>query len=269
VLKDNRLAEAMKQAIADSDPLVRVAGRRVQARLQPAEALTGIGTVLDGTDRVERQGAFAILAELPGPEADTLLVRWLDKLLAKELSAELQLDLLEAAAKHPAAPIKERLAKFEAARGKDDHLSGYREALQGGDAEAGRRVFLYKAEVSCVRCHKLKGEGGDVGPDLAGIGGKQNREYLLESIVDPNKQIAKGFETVVLNLTNGKVEIGIIKEENAKQVVLVTAEGKRVTVPKEQIEERSRGKSAMPEDVIKKLSKRELRDLVEFLANLK
>ena len=106
-------------------------------------------------------------------------------------------------------------------------------------------------------------------PTSAGIGGKQKREYLLESIVDPNKQIAQGFETVVLTLTNGNVVSGILKGEDAKEVKLMTAEGQLLTVPKAKIDERARGKSAMPEDVVKHLSKRDLRDLVEFLANLK
>jgi quinoprotein glucose dehydrogenase len=108
-----------------------------------------------------------------------------------------------------------------------------------------------------------------VGPDLAGIGSKQNREYLLESIVDPNKQIAKGYETAVLTLTSGQVVTGIVKAETAKELQLMTVEGKLVTVPRDKIDERQSGKSAMPEDVIKSLSKTELRDLVEFLAGLK
>ncbi len=57
-----------------------------------------------------------------------------------------------------------------------------------------------------MRCHKVNGIGGEVGPDLTGIGKKQQRDYLLESIVDPNKQIAKGYETVVITLTNGQVK---------------------------------------------------------------
>jgi quinoprotein glucose dehydrogenase len=123
--------------------------------------------------------------------------------------------------------------------------------------------------VSCVRCHKLHGEGGDVGPDLTGIGARQKREYLLESIVAPNRQIAKGFETVVLALSNGQVVSGIVKQEDAREVWLMTAEGKLVTVKKDDIDERQTGKSAMPEDIIKSLTKVEIRDLVEFLASLK
>ena len=70
-------------------------------------------------------------------------------------------------------------------------------------------------------------------------------------------------------MTNGQIIAGIIKTENDKAIRLVTAEGHSITVPKNQIEERSRGKSAMPEDVMKFLSRSDLRNLVEFLAGLK
>jgi quinoprotein glucose dehydrogenase len=266
-LKDARLEKATALALADGQPRVRAEGRRLLAKSKPAEALASLTKALQGGELIEKQSALAVLGELKGSKADIALGQALDRLLAKDYPAELQLDLLEAAAKRPA--LKEKLAKYEASRPRNDHLANYREALAGGDAETGRRVFFTKAEVSCVRCHKVKGEGGDVGPDLAGIGSKQKRDYLLESIVDPNKQIAQGFETVVLTLTNGKVVSGIVKGEDAKEVKLMTAEGQLLTVPKAKIDERSRGKSAMPEDAIKHLSKRELRDLVEFLAGLK
>src|SRR5262249_42871765 len=159
----------------------------------------------------------------------------------------------------------DKLAKFESSRSKTDHLSAYREALSGGDAERGRNIFFNKTEVSCLRCHTVQGQGGAVGPDLTGIGTKQKREYLLEAIVDPNRQIAKGFESVIISLKNGKLVSGILKSEDDKEVRLMTPEGQTVLVPKDQIDERQAGKSPMPEDVSKYLSKRELRDLVEFL----
>jgi quinoprotein glucose dehydrogenase len=220
-------------------------------------------------NRAARQGAFAILGTMKGKDAEGLLARWMDDLLAKKLELELHLDILEAARVSSSAAIKEKLARFEATRPKGDSLAPWREALVGGDAEAGRHIFLHRAEVSCLRCHKVAGQGGDVGPDLSGIGARQNREYLLESLVDPNRQIAKGYETVVLTTTKGKTVAGIVKAEDKDSVKLMTAEGKLVVVAKKDIDERQAGKSAMPEDVVKHLSRRELRDLVEFLANLK
>jgi quinoprotein glucose dehydrogenase len=182
---------------------------------------------------------------------------------------EIQLDLLQAAGRHSAAEVKEKLARYEASRSKSDPLGRYREALAGGNAEAGKKIFYSKFEVNCLKCHKIKGQGGEVGPELTGIGSKQKREYLLEAIVDPNKEIAKGYETTVVSLSNGLFVTGIVKGEDAGELRLMDAEGKILTVAKKDIEERTRGKSAMPEDLIKSLTKAELRDLVEFLASLK
>jgi quinoprotein glucose dehydrogenase len=268
-LKDDRLEEAMRQALADADSRLRTAGRRVLAVLKADEAVASLRDALQQGDLVEKQGAVQILGEMKSPASEALLGEWLTKLLAKEVPAELQLDVLEAAARRGTAVLKEKLAQFEAARAKNDHLARYSEALVGGDAESGRRIFFGRAEVSCLRCHKVNGEGGDVGPDLSKIGSQQKRAYLLESIVEPNRQIAKGFDSVVLTLTSGKSVTGIVKAENDKEIRLMTAEGQVVTVAKSNIEERQAGKSAMPEDLVQKLSKRDLRDLVEFLAGLK
>jgi quinoprotein glucose dehydrogenase len=266
-LKDARLEKATVLALNDAEPRLRAEGRLLLAKTKPDEALASLNKALDNGELVERQAALAVLGDLKGDDATVVLGRGLDRLLAKDYPPEQTLDLLEAAAKRP--ELKARLAKYEASRAKNDNLANYREALAGGDAESGRRIFFTRTEVSCVRCHKVQGTGGDVGPDLTGIGGKQKRDYLLESIVDPNKQIAQGFETVILTLTNGKVVSGIVKSEDAREVKLMTAEGQLLTVPRVKIDERARGKSAMPEDVVKHLSRRDLRDLVEFLANLK
>ena len=73
----------------------------------------------------------------------------------------------------------------------------------------------------------------------------------------------------MLATSDGKVITGVFRGEDDKEVRLMTAEGKPVTVPKDAIEERKRGPSAMPADLAPKLTKAELRDLVEFLASLK
>jgi quinoprotein glucose dehydrogenase len=268
-LKDARLEKAREIALSDGDPRVRTEGRRQLAKVKPAEALPLLAKVVESGSLVERQGAFAILAEMKGTEVDEIISKSLGDLLKNQVPPEVHLDLLEAAAKRQVGGVKDKLTAFEKTRSKTDELAKWSETLVGGDAERGRYIFLNKAEVTCQKCHKVNGIGGDVGPELTGIGAKQKRDYLLESLVLPNKQIAKGYETVVLQMTNGKSVIGIVKAEDAKEVRLMTAEGQLVTVPKNTIDERTKGKSAMPEDVTKHLSKAELRDLVEFLASLK
>jgi quinoprotein glucose dehydrogenase len=87
-------------------------------------------------------------------------------------------------------------------------------------------------------------------------------------VVNPDCQIAEGYETLVVTLTNGQVKSGILKSEDAKHVRLMTCEATLLVVPKADIEERARGPSAMPADLTRHLGRSELRDLVEFLSTL-
>jgi quinoprotein glucose dehydrogenase len=267
-LHDGNLEKAMRSALKDSDPRVRSEGRRLLSQFRPEEALTQLESVLKNGQVSERQSAFAILGDMKGPRADAELVKWLDKLLAGEMAAEVRLDLLEAANLRATPAIQKKVQNYQDSR-KDKLFGLYGDALVGGDAEAGRRIFQGKAEVSCLRCHKVQGVGGEVGPDVSDIGRRQKRDYLLESLIDPNKQIAKGFETLVLTLNNGKSLTGVLKSEDAHEIRLITPEGQLLVVRKDQVDERDTGKSAMPEDVTKHLTRLEIRDLVEFLAGLK
>jgi quinoprotein glucose dehydrogenase len=268
-MKDPQELEVSLQALGDKEAPVRAEALRNVCLKRPLGALNLIESALQKGSTQERQAAFSILAALKRDDADAVLSNWLDRLIKGDVPPEIRLDLLEAAAERNAKNLAARIEAFEKSRSTNDPLARFREAMQGGDPERGRDLFLNKTELSCVRCHMLNKVGGEVGPELAGIGSKQTREYLLESLVLPDKQIAKGFDTVVLELKDGKTVTGVFKSEDAREVKVITAEGKPITVPKQQIEERRRGKSAMPEDLIQKMTKRELRDLVEFLAGLK
>jgi quinoprotein glucose dehydrogenase len=233
----------------------------------------------------EKQGAFAILAGVQASEdADKLLEQWVSEVKAGKVPAPLVLDVLDAAQSRAAtpklklfAPLKTEVEAYRAAQAKlaegpkGDKLAAYSDSLEGGDAEKGRNIFLNNSAVYCQRCHKLDGQGGDVGPALNGIAAdkEKDRRYFLESVVLPNAKIAKGYETVVLTLADDRVVSGIVKSDDKKLVKLVTAENKELLIPAEDIVARRTGPSAMPDDLYKKLSRRELRDVVEFLTSLK
>ena len=120
-----------------------------------------------------------------------------------------------------------------------------------------------------MRCHKINGEGGEVGPNLDGIGTRQTREYILDAILYPNKQIAAGFETLLVSLKNGTAYAGILKSEDANDLVLNSPEDGIVKIKKMEIQSREKGLSSMPESMGAVLSKPDLRNLVEYLANSK
>src|SRR6185312_4061167 len=206
----------------------------------------------------DRQGAIAALGAMRGDAACKALLRLLDQLVAGKLAPEIRLDLIEAAGLRTEPDIREKLRQYQDAKPKGDPLAAYREALAGGNARRGRAVFTDKAETECLRCHKARawnGEipGGEVGPDLSGVGRQHDRAYILESIVDPNKQIAQGFESIVLATSDGQVITGVFRGEDDKAVHLMTAEGKPIDVAKDTIEDRKRGPSAMPADLAPKL----------------
>jgi quinoprotein glucose dehydrogenase len=267
-LKDERLAAAVTAAVQDKDPNVRKEATRLLAQLNLPNSVA----LLEKTATQEgpipvRQNAIASLGQVGAPDAEKALAKLMDALLAGQLPAALKLDVLEAA--RTKAGLNEKVATYQSTWKKDDVLAGYRETLEGGDAENGRRIFLEKSEVSCQKCHKLRGQGGEVGPILDTVGGHKTREYLLESIVVPNKEIAPGFAQVLLRLKSEAVESGRIEFETENEVALILADGTRKKIPKKEIQARKVGLSPMPEDLVKKLSRREIRDLVEFLASLR
>jgi putative membrane-bound dehydrogenase-like protein len=130
-----------------------------------------------------------------------------------------------------------------------------------GDPAAGVKVF----EKVCAQCHKLRGGGSDVGPDLAGVG-RNSLEQLLSNLLDPNLVIGKDYQARIVAATDGRVVTGLLVEDSPERVVLKVAGGKLEIVPRSQIEVmRDSAVSLMPEDLEKQVSDQEFRDLVAFL----
>jgi mono/diheme cytochrome c family protein len=63
-----------------------------------------------------------------------------------------------------------------------------------GRVEVGRKIFQTHLSAGCVRCHKVGGNGGEVGPPLDGIATRKQRDYIFNSLVKPNEVLAEGFE---------------------------------------------------------------------------
>ncbi len=268
-LKSGELGTLIEFALTDAEPAIRSEARRVLSRIDPVRAVKSLADASKSSSTAEQQEAVSSLAEMKRPDADAVLTDWLGMLVAGTVSPAIHLDLLNAAQARGTRELLGKIAAFNQSRAADDHLREYRETLFGGDVDRGREIFFGRSEASCRRCHKIDGSGGEVGPDLSRIGIDKKRDYLLESLVDPNKQIAKGFETMILQMSDGKVYAGIVKREDDQMIQLVQPDGRIIAIVKSEIEERAIGRSGMPEDLVKKLSKFEIRDLVEYLSTLK
>jgi len=264
-----KIIDVAHTAIKDHHPAVRVTGRTILAKHRPAEAVPVLVQAIEKGDTTEKQGAIQTLADIQTPAATEILVRWMKRLNNQQVPAAIQLDLLKAAKQKQAGELDHLLEEFEQNRPKDDVIANYIETLAGGNAARGRAIFYGRSDTSCRRCHQINNNGGEVGPDLSSIGIDKDRRYLLESMVAPNKAIAKGFETAVLALINGKVMVGIVRKETDKEIILMDAKGTISRIAKEDIDDRVAGKSAMPEEIVKQLSKDDLRDLVEYLVQRK
>jgi quinoprotein glucose dehydrogenase len=268
--RDPKLADAIATSLKDPDESVRNEATRLQAHLRPDDAVAQLRATLESGSVSEKQNALATLGTLTNsPPADALLVQWMDRLLAKQVASELHVDLLDAASRRPVPAFQERIRRFENSRPADDDLRSYRECLTGGNAAEGKKIFVERAEVYCIRCHKAGGDGGEVGPELSGIGTRKDRQYLLESIVYPNKHIAEGYETVDVTVKSGAVYAGMVKRETETEIELNSPADGLVKISKADITNRARGLSGMPEEFRQILSKHDLRNLVEFLGTLK
>ena len=139
-----------------------------------------------------------------------------------------------------------------------------------GDVDNGRKLFLDEKRTKCGTCHQVSGKGGKVGPDLSKIGGKFDRPHLIESLLEPSRQIVEGYRTSNVLTKDGKAFVGIIKDEKSDSFAIEDAEGKRTEFKRSDIEVvRKNDVSLMPKDLAATLSKAEFVDLVAYLETLR
>ena len=135
------------------------------------------------------------------------------------------------------------------------------ETIMAADVHDGKRVYAN----TCGKCHQLFGEGGKVGPDLTGTT-RWNRDYLLENIVAPSREILEAYRTEVV-LTIDEIQVtGVIESEDDEILVLLTPDQKRVEIYQDDIEVRKTSKlSLMPEGQLDTLKPEEVRSLFKYL----
>lgn len=269
-LNADNLGRAVTAALHDTAPAFRAEAVRWVGKVSPESAVPLIERIVSGErDLGLRQNALGALGRLRGPAAEALIGKLVGQLESRALPPQLQLDVIEAAEGIGEPSLTARLGPFISASEDTNSLAGFGWALQGGNARAGKTIFLERDALGCVRCHAVNGQGGIVGPDLAGIAAKRDRRHLLESIVHPNAQLTTGYESVSLALTDGGSLAGTVKAESDMDLTLDAGEDGQITIAKSRIQARTRTLSAMPEGLAQQMTRRELRDLLEYLASLK
>jgi quinoprotein glucose dehydrogenase len=217
----------------------------------------------------QRRAELAELAAANTAAADKSVAAWMDRLLAGTLPGELEFEVLEASVKHKVPEVQTKIRQYRDARLAEGGLATYHEVLYGGNAATGRRIFFEKTETPCSKCHRVGREGGTNGPPLDGVATNLSREVILESILYPNARITKGYESARIKLKDRRGFSGQILRDNETELTLDCPPDGEMTFKKSEILVREVGSSSMPDGLDTALSRRELRDLVEYLAGLK
>jgi putative heme-binding domain-containing protein len=133
-----------------------------------------------------------------------------------------------------------------------------------GDPNRGREVFVR----NCTACHRVgNGEGREFGPNLAGVAKRMNKFKIVQSVVDPNAEVAEKYRSTLIVTKDGMPTAGLVVSENDVEVELF--DGKAVRkIAKADIEERvTQQQSSMPEGAPATLAPSEFVDLMEYLAS--
>ena len=130
-----------------------------------------------------------------------------------------------------------------------------------GDPLRGQLVF----NKVCGQCHKIYGQGQEVGPDIT-RNGRASFDQLLSNVFDPSLVIGAAYQARTVITTEGRVLTGLVAEDNEQRLVLKIQGGKQEVVPRDKVDEVVVSKlSLMPEDLEKQLKPQELVDLFQFL----
>ena len=142
--------------------------------------------------------------------------------------------------------------------------------LKAGDARRGREAF-FSQKNNCTTCHAVRGQGGQVGPDLSQIGALRTKRDLLEAVVFPSANFARGYEPYLVTIRAGKVyPAGILRRQTADAIYLVTGDRSEVRIHRAEIDSMLPGKvSIMPQGLDGLMSRQELSDLLAFLSSLR
>ncbi len=220
-------------------------------KLPPGDQPDAINTLAS-----TKEGAVALLKavdakQVPASSLSPFLIRQLSAFDDAEVNALIKSAWGDVNA--PKADMAERVKKYR------DLLTS--DALAKGDLSKGKVLF----NGICGACHKLFGEGQNLGPDITGSN-RADLSYLLENVLDPNAVIGKDYQLNLFTMKDGRVLSGIVKEQSAAALKVAMMGGVEFTLPVEDIAKREISKlSTMPEGLFDALKPEQVIDLVKYL----
>ncbi len=237
-----------------------------QSEFEQAAKKVGAAVAAQLTLSQQTQVARAMIAS---PDGRKLLVQLVDEGQMAPQSLRTIIDML---IDPQADPDSARLAQLGQAAAQAP--SATEQAIVGriavfkpgqGDYEKGRIIY----EKNCQNCHKLRGVGQLVGPQLDGVG-PRGHERLAEDILLPNRNVDKAFRISSLLLEDDRVVVGLVRETAEGELQLVGADGKTQTIPRSEIAQRKdTTRSLMPDNFAELINDEDLSHLLRYITQAK
>jgi len=258
--------------------LPRVLRGLLKEEVLQREALRGLGAFEDAKTP---QSILAILLKLDAAGKRDALTTLASRVsYAKALMAaidkgevkanELPADIVRQLRAHGQKDINTKLDKVwgvsrSTPKAKLMEIAKYKKLLEAKPAKPvnlsrGRALF----QRTCAQCHKLYGEGGEIGPDITGSN-RNNLDYLLTNMLDPNAEIPNDYRTTILRTKDNRILVGVVRRSEGQSVTMATP-AEVVTMAKSDVASIDQQNfSMMPEGLVLAFKQDELHDLVAYL----
>ncbi|QDT05720.1 Cytochrome c [Rubripirellula lacrimiformis] len=211
-----------------------------------------------------RQQVLSELTSRPAWTLELLEMIGQGTISANSLSGSLRRQLSE----HGDAKIRDRaigiLGTIDADR--DKVVQAYQpsiDELVGGSADVDRGRLVFTAK--CSACHRLEGLGTAIGPDLTALTNR-SPEALLTAIIDPSRAVEAKYQQYQVLLDDGRAYAGVLTEETATSLKLITADGKSHSLLRNEIERlQGNAVSMMPVGLEKEIDSQQMADLLLYV----
>jgi len=220
-----------------------------------------------GLSAAEKQDAIGTLASRPSFARALLAAVEQKKISAKDISAFTARQLLALGDEQVSRKLTKvwgtiRKSSEEATKLIAQYKKVYTpKYLKSADLSHGRLVF----KKTCAQCHMLYGDGGKIGPDLTGSN-RKNLDYVLQNALDPSAAVGNAYQMTTIVTTAGRVISGIVLEKTGSALTVQTA-NERIVLSLDDVEATQLSTvSMMPDGLLQKLSREEVRDLLVYLA---
>jgi putative membrane-bound dehydrogenase-like protein len=281
--------ELLTKLLADPEPSMRLEAIRTLRQRPDSERWPQLRQIAADESAPPQLRAEAILGLSPGNGDDRKLLFQLTTCDQAQVADEAlralrgfdlepeekeQLTALAAKLEGPRKELAERVLMRNPPKNlpKHEDAAAWLKIAEGpGNPWAGERIFYHLRVGGCFRCHEFEGRGYNIGPDLSSIGRSLTRERLVQSLVDPSREIAPQFTNWAIQTTDGEVLTGIhVGDEVDGRMKFADQNGRIFHVHPNDIDQRKpSSQSIMPAGLVDNLTAQELRDLIAFLLRTK